>query len=574
MAAEAVQEAVPVTSARQRARSLRLALAVGLAGRLPLIAALALAALCVLPYLIGAHGVPDGAVFRGSIRNHIDEAQFLAAIRQGAAGEWLWRDQYMVDPSPPILMYPVYLLAGRLGALAQLPAALDYALLHAVGMLALFGAVWHLGAGLSRPARGWFCAFTLGTSGLFGLDALLDWAGAPILPLDFLGGPVLSGFSMGAMTAHQALCMAGQLVALAGAVRALGPVPARQRRGALLSGAGGLLLMALSLPLLLPLACCILLGYAGWWIALGEHGLARRAARRRAALSLAAIVVPVLPFVAYYLLTFVGGPWSRGSFTRMPELYPLARVFIVTGALLPLAAWGWWATRAGNPRTARREARAARISGTGARPLAATLGIWILCALVGRELPFWQSVRFTTGLNMATGGLFCLGLLHHGASLRARLAWLAGLAGAGAALAYLLLLHELASGQARDLYSTAAEWQAVRWLAAHANARDVVLAPFEFSNVVPIEASCRLVWGHDYQTFDYAARRRQVRTFYGAAQPAPARLGALRATGAGYVVYDGHDREDGPFDPRRLPGLRPVFSSGDVAVLRLAPARR
>lgn len=110
----------------------------------------------------------------------------------------------------------------------------------------------------------------------------------------------------------------------------------------------------------------------------------------------------------------------------------------------------------------------------------------------------------------------------------------------------------------------------MRWLGAHTTARDVVLAPLGFSNSLASFATARTVEGHIFLTFDMALRERQLHTFYGAADSTASRLAVLRATDATYVVYDAHDAEEGPFDPRRLPGLRTVFAAPGMTVLRVA----
>ncbi|HWE63716.1 MAG TPA: hypothetical protein VHB98_18535, partial [Chloroflexota bacterium] len=70
-------------------------------------------------------------------------------------------------------------------------------------------------------------------------------------------------------------------------------------------------------------------------------------------------------------------------------------------------------------------------------------------------------------------------------------------------------------------------------------------------------------------TFDMPLRERQLQVFYGARAPVTARLAALRATRATFVVYDAYYGEDGPFDPRGLPGLRTVVVASGTAVLRV-----
>lgn len=57
---------------------------------------------------------PDGHIFMGSIINPDDHSVYLAAMRQGGEGNWLFHFTFSPEPIPPRLTYPLYLLLGRL----------------------------------------------------------------------------------------------------------------------------------------------------------------------------------------------------------------------------------------------------------------------------------------------------------------------------------------------------------------------------------------------------------------------------------------------------------------------------
>jgi hypothetical protein len=135
---------------------------------------------------------------------------------------------------------------------------------------------------------------------------------------------------------------------------------------------------------------------------------------------------------------------------------------------------------------------------------------------------------------------------------------------------FVFLLLVLAPGNATHFYDTATRQSAFRWLAQNTTAADVVLAPYSFSNELPSVAPDRLVFGHPWQTLDFADKQQVVRTFYSFGQSATVRTQALHRTGATLVVYDSQDIEDGPFDPRTLTGLRIVYANAQVTILRVS----
>jgi len=61
--------------------------------------------LAALPYIAGFLFAPHGAVFLGALNNLGDTGQYLAALRQGAAGHLLYANQYTSLRAAPILMY-------------------------------------------------------------------------------------------------------------------------------------------------------------------------------------------------------------------------------------------------------------------------------------------------------------------------------------------------------------------------------------------------------------------------------------------------------------------------------------
>lgn len=509
----------------------------------------ALFLLTLLPYLIALHGQRDGSYFLGSLRPSSDEAQYLTAIREGEMGTLLWHDQYtVVPPSPsPILMYPVYTVAGHLGMLAHLDARWVFILLHPLSVLILFGAVWRLAALFLRPGRrGWFLAFAFGTSSLYWLDALLAIFGDPPVALTRMGMQHVSGFSLGLIVSHEALGIAGQVAALTALLAALSVTRHRAARWRLLPyGMGGTLLVALAAPFFLPMTLALLALTSCLWIACSPRST--RVARALLAVPITSLLaLPALPFTAYYLWLF-----HQPMYRQFNGTGPLAPIegFLTWGALLPLAVWGW---------------RCAMPEG---RPLAEALALWCGFVAICTWPNLLQGSRYPTGVNLAIGALVGLGVIGSGIATRWRVRLLLAL-GLGLICQYLFLFGTLAGGSAPHLYLSPSQAGAVDWLAAHAGPDDVVLAPFTLGNVLPGFCRCRVVVGEYSQTYDFRFRFDQMQAFFDPASSAATRRALLRATRATYVVWDPVGSLNGQFDPRGMPGLRLVFDSQAAAVLQ------
>lgn len=519
--------------------------------RAPLLLAIAVTLLVLAPFALGYLEAPRGMVFPGTLKAIGDEGVYMAAVRAGAAGDWLWHDPYMAQTPPPILMYPTYMLVGHLDALLRLSVAAGYVLAHAAAALALFGALWALGRPyLAGHDRAWFVTFALCTSGLYWLDALLGIGGNAPASLAWMALPPLGGMTSALMGVHETLSTAALCALFAALLRLSSATGPATRWRAWSYGCLGVIVIGLTMPLLLPVALLVVALFACWSArnaARGDAGVRLRLVPYLA--TVGTMCLPGLALALYYYWQLRFGPWSVSDLRQTGGARPLVESLLQWAALLPLAWWGW------------------RRAPAQARPLATLLGLWIVCAALGSQASMWQSFRYVTGLNVMIGALFALGLLPRaGARVRGRLLAVLSLG----SLAHLLFLTPLlASGLATNLYRTADLDATLRWLGTHTTRADLVLAPTGDSNAIPDFASCRLITGYDLLTFDAALRNRQLHAFYGPYVPATRRLATLRQIGADYVVYDLHDGEDGPFNPRALPGLRIVFATTTTAVLRV-----
>jgi hypothetical protein len=295
----------------------------------------------------------------------------------------------------------------------------------------------------------------------------------------------------------------------------------------------------------LQLTFAVLAAFAAWyaWQA-ARTGLGLGQMRRMPAV-LCMIAAPGIAFAAYYFALFDHGVWS--VFKQSSQESAL-EALLDWGFLLPAAVWAWC------------------LASRDLRPLRALLGLWCVIAIGGWALNLYQGTRLTNGITIPIGGLIGLAALELSPLARRRI-----FAAVSASLVcqYLFLLTSLLQGNSAPLYNSAAEERALHWLAQNGTPNDVVLAPFRFGNVIPERSTVHVVAGHGDQTYDLDIRGPELATFFGARSTVAQRLQVLRETGATLVAYDGSDLDEGPFDPRGLPGLRVVFAGGNVAILRV-----
>lgn len=73
--------------------------------------------LLTIPYVAAWSAAPEGKQFIGTLINPDDLSTYLAAMRQGGEGHWLFHFPFSPEPWQPRLMLLPYLVVGKLAAL-------------------------------------------------------------------------------------------------------------------------------------------------------------------------------------------------------------------------------------------------------------------------------------------------------------------------------------------------------------------------------------------------------------------------------------------------------------------------
>ena len=501
--------------------------------------AIGVSLLTLVPYLVARQAAPPGWVFSGFLLNPYDGFSYLAKMRQGFEGSWLFVLPYAADPGRPALLFVFYLALGHLARLSGLTLGTAF---HAARVLA--GAMMYLAVyallerlPLARAARWCAYALVLGISGLGWLGTAAGLAASDLLipeSVPWVAALVNPHFPLAA-----AALTLGFLAAL---------TPGSGWRAAGLAGAAGLVL-----GLVQPFVLATLWSALGVWavmeLVLARSGGAALGPARGAGIALIASALTGLPWVLYDAWLVLSHPvlrqWSMQNLTPSPS--PVAYLI----GFGPLLIW-------------------AGLSLIRARPLSEPalrlIALWAALGFLLLYLPFGLQRRLTLGLAIPLAALSGLGIEQAiRTPARRRLAVLGTLlltlpslllvAGAGVSSA--------ASPSSATVLSQA-ELEAYAWMAAHLPAGSLVLATEPTGNRIPAYMNARVLAGHPFETPNAADQRAWIAQAFGWSGDPAGGLRLLEQRGVDFV-YRGRE-EAALGDPSWLAALIPVFTSGEVSV--------
>lgn len=498
-----------------------------------------MALLTLVPYAMAQGLAPEGTAFAGFLVNPIDGFSYLAKMRQGLEGGWLFRLPFSSEAGAGVFLYPYYLLLGRLAGLLRLDLI---TVLHAARLLAagtMFLCIYRaLEEFLPGRRQRWYA---------YGLCLVGAGWGWMAIPFGFVASdlsiPETTPFLSAYANAHFPVATAAFLAAL---VAVLGAQAGSMRWRSASAAAGATLAMVLPF-VLLPAGVVLLVGLALRWRE--ARGAPNPSALRPHILSLAAFLAGAGPIVAYDAWVLITQPdlaaWTAQNRTPSP---PPAAYLLGFAPLLILGVFGL--------------ARAAHKP-----PAHRFLAGWALAQMLLLYAPLALQRRLSLGMFIALAGLAALGA----ARLTGRRGLLlASLAFASALPSNLLVIAAGLGGVARGeplLVQTDDEACAAEWLEDHAPADSLVLSGETMGNRLPAQAGVRVLYGHPFETPDAEAERRLVAGLYGRAAGLEGVLPVLQARGVDFVIQGPEERRLGPADwPQELPR---AATCGDVIVVEV-----
>ncbi|TMC59081.1 MAG: hypothetical protein E6J26_04505 [Chloroflexi bacterium] len=478
--------------------------------------------------------------FSGVVFLPEDGDTYVAKIRQGMQGAWLYSMVFNADPGPPLLLYTYYLLWGHIGALLNWEAEFIFLVARILAAVVLLISLYVFVARFFYRARERRFAFLLAAvGGGFGWLTLL--AGHPTPDIV---QPEMFPFASILANAHFALAMAATLCLLDLIVR----VPPERVQD--VSRSTWLLILLASVFLASsappPLAVVALVG--GLW--LGARWYSTRALPRATFAQLAGVLLLAAPFALYYGWQSVSNSayaaWNRQNTT--PSFPPLDYA-LAGGSVLLLAGLYLW-------REFRRNSLECIRNSDDFM-----LVVWVLVVAAVSYLPFialqrrFSVAAFVPLAVLAAKAVFTSARLNT-MVVRVGLLTMAALTNAVLLLVLFvgLFLH------APTLFLSADEWQAVRFLRASADRQALVLSSPQMGLFLPVWSGQRVVFGHPVETFDAKARRVQVEQFYAGLLDDPQSFLAP----VDYIFVG--PRERGLGAPAIPSSFRLSFANGDVTV--------
>ena len=477
--------------------------------------AAAASVLLALPYLAAYNAQGDEWHFSGFLFGVQDGNSYIADMRQGADGAWLFRIPYTTEPQSGALLYLPFLLLGKLAGGAAIHEQL-VALFHlariAAGMAMLLAVYRFLAAFFESVALRRWGLVAAAFGGGFGWILVAQGG----YPLEFTS-PEAFGFLSLFGLPHLAAARALLLLSLAWFVSpAAEETPVR-------SG------VKIGLALTLGWFFQPLIVVAGWAVIGAFMGLLFVRARSRREGAPLSLKVPLIRALVAAMITIPSLLYSALSFTLDPVLRqwsaqntlpapPVWDYLIAYSVLLLPALAGAWLTR-------REDDRWLLPAG------------WMLAVPVLVYLPVSIQRRLAEGFWMALIVLALLFVERKVADLNRRpvFVFATGLLLPAAAL-FWGWACTTAVKPAAPVFLPQAEVRALLWLDANAKQGAVVLSGYDAGNALPAWTGLTAFIGHGPETLHNPEKLILVETVLDGGSADDERLAALTQSGADFVL--------------------------------------
>jgi len=487
-------------------------------------------------------------VFTGFVYNAEDGNSYIAKMRLGARGEWLFHIFYTPEPHQPALAFPFHILLGKLGAGLGLSMVLTYhlarVLLGLCLLLTVYAFVAHFTADVTTRRLAWaLVAVGSGLGWVLTLLGATHWLG--YLPLDFYV-PEAYLFLVLYNLPHLAAAEALLLWAFLWVLRAL--------HGSGLRWCFYAALAAFFMAWIVPFYAGVLAAALGAYL-LGLFLRRRRFPWREMGLT-ALAGLGALPPVAYNAWVFATNPafatWAAQNLILSP--HPLHYLLGFALLLVPAVRGAIRVTRNGNEQWL--------------LPVA-----WVLVVPVLLYLPFNLQRRMVAAVQVPLALLASVGLI----AWSARKRWLRAAFVAFASLSNLLLvLGNLGPIQQRTppIFRPGSEVAALEWLADHSDPGETVLASSEVGNVIPVWTDLRVFAGHGPETLYNADKQSALRRFFDPEADNAWRQSLLHDYRLDYLFYGPDEQALGGWDPAEAAYLTPIYGNREYAIYRILQSER
>lgn len=509
--------------------------------------------LSCIPYLIAGRLAPEGWQFAGIMVNPLDGHSYLAKMRQGYQGQWLFHLTYTPEPHQGAYIFLFYLALGHVAALAKLPLIWMFHLARLLAGLILLLVAYNFIARVTPDLKERRLVF-----GLLLTASGLGWLGAIMgaFPIDLWVPEAFVPYSL-YTNPHFPLGMALMLLVFQGVgwpsqitSRKEGPTPSLT---SLLYPGLTALLLAIILPFALLTVWAVLGVFLVWLY------LTRRSLPWPQIWPTLGVVLLGAPVIAYDYWVSVSNPilagWSAQNVTPAPAIWNLVLGYGLLGVLALVGAYQIWQKGAAAP------------EGEG------LVLVWAVTTLVLVYLPLDLQRRLINGLHIPLSLLAGLGLHRWltGSSLRAgyrRLITTAVITIGALGTLFVWTVPLLGMLTPPDRAETTAlfflreeEKIGLNWLRENTRPTDIILASPRLGMFVPGQTGARTFYGHPFETIDAVFKKSMVEAFF---------QGEIETVSppADYLIYGPSEQALGK--PRRLPEYDLVFERDTVSIYELS----
>ncbi len=504
--------------------------------------------LSCLPYLIAGQLAPPGWQFAGFLVNPLDGHSYIAKMRQGYEGNWLFHLTYTPEPHQGAFIFLFYLALGRLAALTHLPLIWIFHLARlAAGLLLAMAAFRFIAQVTPHPAERRLAFLLLLTASGFG------WLGAILgtFPIDLWVPEAFGPYSLYA-NPHFPLGMALMLIIFLPVIQPAPPSPRPNLRSILRTGLAGLAL-ALILPFALLTVWAVLAIFL-LWLYLSRRGLPWQQIWLTLGVGLFSA-----PVIAYDYWVSVSNPilagWSRQNVTPAPAVLDLLLGYGLVGLLALVGGWiiirrGW----------------------LDAPPGEGLVLLWAVTTIGLVYMPLDLQRRLINGLHIPLTLLAAIGLKRwlDRTTLNQRRRRLIGNAvvtvgGLGTLFVWGLPLLGMMSPPSESattalFFLRNEEVAALDWLNENSQADDIILASPRLGMFVPGQTGARAFYGHPFETIEAETKKAMTEAFYrGEIQTV-----SPRPT---FIFYGPSEQALG--QPERLATYPTVFSTNHVEIYKV-----
>lgn len=495
--------------------------------------------LTTLPYLVCLLSAGPEMTFTGIMVNPSDGFSYLAKIRMGWEGNWIFHLPFTTERGPGAYLNLFYLALGHIARLLHLPLPLIF---HIARIL---GGYWVLVLVYGITAR---ITDSIGLRKLMWLFvALLSGFGWIVEKFGFgysyyVKQTILSSstFYTLLLNAHGPISIAIMLTMFMMALAAKSYSP----RNLL-----GFCVLSLSLAVILPFA--VVTVYLVLACTLAVLRLRDGAfSPFQLAMTLVGGITTV-PMMLYMHFAVQNDPtlseWSLQNLTPSPSIlnlivaYGLLVVFLVPGVKQAWKRRSDWDV---------------------------LLITWIVAVFIAMYIPYSLQFRFSVGMHIPIAILAAEGLV---ASIRSPAAQWSLIALMGTNTLYLTanLIGRAPTSVAIHnyelMYISKQEENAYSWLEANVAPDKIVLGSPPSGLLIPAFAGQKVIYGHTMETVAAVKKKQWVMDFFTGKTDGER---FLKEFGVDYVILGPREKAIGHIDPSTLP-LREVFQSGDVKIYKV-----